>query len=56
MDLLNQNEKKKKKGKKKGIQLILKKQWWWNKTWPYKNSYHSYNGDNENDNGKDTEW
>ena len=22
----------------------------------YKNNYHSYNGGNENDNGKDTEW
>ena len=46
MDLLNQNEKKRKKmKKKKGIQLIIKL-----------NSYHSYNGDKENDNGKDTEW
>ena len=38
-------ESKKKKKKKK-----------YNKAWAYENNYHSYNGGNENDNGKESEW
>ena len=26
------------------------------KPWAYENNYHSYNGGNETDNGKDTDW
>ena len=47
LDLLN---KKKKKYNDRW------KQWWWNRTWAFKDNYHSYIGGNENDNGKDNKW